>query len=234
MPAPPTPLFEDRRHAGRALAAALAHLAGERPVVLALPRGGVPVAFEIARALRAPLDLVLVRKIGAPGNPELALGAVIDGANPQWVANPALMQRLAPPERWFAEERQRQLAELERRRQRYCGERPPPRIEGRCVILVDDGIATGASIRAALKGLAKAGARRCVVATPLAPADVAAALRDEVDELVCLATPTPFGGVGLHYGHFEQTTDEEVVELLARGQAFDAAPGAQATGAGGG
>lgn len=223
----PSCLFEDRRHAGRALAEALQPLAVHAPLILAMPRGGVPVAYEIAQALRAPLDVVLVRKIGAPGNEELALGAVIDGAHPQWVVNAGLMRQLNPPPGWFEAEMQRQLAELERRRQRYCGDRPPPSVAGRCVIVVDDGIATGASARAALKGLAKAGAQRRVLAVPVGPAQEIAALRAEVDDLICLAMPEPFVGVGRHYADFTQTNDEDVIELLARAAS-------QATGIGGG
>lgn len=233
---PQPTLFKDRRHAGRELAQALGHLRDEQPLVLALPRGGVPVAFEVAKALHATLDLVLVRKIGAPGNEELALGAVIDGADPQWVANPELIRQLDPPRPWFEQEMQRQLKELERRRQHYCGERPAPRVANRCVILVDDGIATGASMRAALKGLAKAGATKRVVAVPLAPRDVLETLRGEVDEVVCLASPEPFIGVGRHYEDFAQTGDAEVVKLLDQSLTFGQVPGSGtcATGAGGG
>ncbi len=227
------PLFENRRQAGRALAPAVAHLAQQQPLVLALPRGGVPVAYEIAQALNVTLDLVLVRKIGAPGNEELALGAVVDGAEPQLVANSELIRLLAPPAQWFEEETRRQLVELERRRQHYCGERPAPKVTHRCVILVDDGIATGASMRAAIKGLAKAGAARLVVAVPVAPRDTLEELRREVDEVICLATPEPFVGVGRHYADFAQTTDEEVVSLLDRSLSFGQVPN-QATGAGGG
>lgn len=213
-------LFRDRVHAGQELAEALAHLADEAPLVLALPRGGVPVAFEVARALKAPLDLVLVRKIGSPGNEELALGAVIDGANPQYVVNQELLRQINPPPSWFPEEMHRQLKELERRRQHYCGDRPAPSVAGRCVIVIDDGIATGATVRAALKGLRQTAPRRMVLAVPVAPRDVIEALRGEVDELVCLAMPEPFIGVGRHYADFDQTSDEQVVDLLQRAEAF--------------
>ncbi|WP_028239896.1 phosphoribosyltransferase [Stutzerimonas azotifigens] len=211
-----SPLFLDRRQAGEVLADALQHLAPARPLVLALPRGGVPVGYPIARRLDAVLDLILVRKIGAPGNEELGLGAVIDGADPQWVVNEALIRRLAPPAGWFESEMTRQLKELERRRQRYCGDRPAPLLASREVILVDDGIATGATVRAALKGLRKAGVARLVLAVPVAPRLVVESLQPEVDELVCLAMPEPFVGVGLHYQDFSQTSDEEVIELLGR------------------
>lgn len=208
--------FLDRRDAGRQLAAALAHHAAEQPLVLALPRGGVPVAYEVAEALDAPLDLVLVRKIGAPGYEELGLGAVIDGADPQYVVNEQLMRQVAPPPQWFEEEMQRQLVELERRRKLYCGDRPAPRVSGRCVILVDDGIATGGTVRAALKGLGKAGPRKLVLAVPVGPREVIEELRSQVDELVCLRTPQPFVAVGRHYADFSQTEDQEVIDLLAR------------------
>lgn len=213
---PESPLFRDRSHAGQELADALHHLTDSSPLVLALPRGGVPVAFEVARELAAPLDLVLVRKIGAPGNEELALGAVIDGAEPKWVINQELLNQIAPPPNWFNEEMSLQLTELERRRQRYCGERPAPVITDRCIIVIDDGIATGATVRAALKGLRQSKPGRIVLAVPVGPRDVIEMLRPEVDELVCLQMPEPFIGVGCHYGNFEQTSDEQVVDLLAR------------------
>lgn len=208
--------FVDRQHAGEALADALEPLRDEHPLVLALPRGGVPVAFPVAERLGAPLDVALVRKIGAPGNEELALGAVIDGAHPQHVVNESLMRQIAPPAGWFEQEMQRQLAELERRRKRYLGDRTPPSVQGRCVILVDDGVATGATVRAAIKGLRQAGATNLVLAVPVAPRSVAETLEAETDRLVCLAMPHPFIGVGLHYDDFSQTSDEEVIALLAR------------------
>ena len=213
---PESQLFRDRTHAGQELAEALQHLAPDSPLVLALPRGGVPVAFEVAQRLRAPLDLVLVRKIGAPGNEELALGAVIDGAEPKWVINQELLNQIAPPPSWFEEEMQRQLTELERRRHRYCGERPAPVLTDRCVIVIDDGIATGATVRAALKGLKQSKPSHVVLAVPVGPRDVIEMLKTEVDELICLAMPEPFIGVGCHYGNFEQTSDEQVVDLLAQ------------------
>lgn len=174
------------------------------------------MAFEVSRALSAPLDLVLVRKIGAPGNEELALGAVIDGAEPKWVINQELFNQISPPPNWFEEEMQRQLSELERRRQRYCGQRPAPVLSGRCVILIDDGVATGATVRAALKGLKQSNPSRIVLAVPVGPGAEMEMLRAEVDELVCLAMPDPFIGVGCHYGDFDQTSDEQVIDLLAR------------------
>src|SRR6059058_677649 len=161
-------LFEDRRDAGRQLAAALAHYESSRPVVLALPRGGVPVGFEVAKALGAPLDVLLVRKIGAPGHEELGLGAVVDGHDPQLVLNEDLVRTVAPPPGYIEAEEQRQLAEIERRRRPYIGDRSPVAVEARTVIVVDDGIATGATVKAALRGLARSRPARLVLAVPVA------------------------------------------------------------------
>jgi putative phosphoribosyl transferase len=200
------PLFADRRDAGRQLAAALA--------ALALPRGGVPVAVEVARALRAPLDLLLVRKLGAPGHPEYGIGALVDGSDPQLVLNEEAMRLIAPPPEYIEQEKQRQLAELERRRTAYFGDRQPLSATGRTVVLVDDGIATGGTVRVALRALRSSGAAEVVLAVPVAPGDTLEALRDEADRVVCLATPAPFLAVGNHYADFAQTTDAEVIELL--------------------
>ncbi len=208
------PAFADRRAAGQRLAQALGHLARQNPLVLALPRGGVPVAYEVARALHADLDLLFVRKLGAPGYEELGIGAVVDGADPQLVLNEDIVRQLAPSPNYLRTEMQRQLAEMERRREAYCGGRAPLPIQGRTVILVDDGIATGGTVKAALKGLRKAHAGRIVLAVPVAPAEVIAALHDECDEIVCLFQPEPFHAVGLHYATFDQTSDQEVVRLL--------------------
>jgi predicted phosphoribosyltransferase len=212
-------LFIDRHSAGRELAEALLPYADEHPLVLALPRGGVPVAYEVAKALHAPLDLVLVRKLSAPHDEELGLGALIDGANPQWVINEELLQQVNPPPGWLKAEIVRQLKELDRRRHLYCGNRPAPEVAERSVILVDDGVATGGTIRAALKGLRKAGPKRLLLAVPVGPRDVIEELRQQVDELICLAMPDPFFAVGLHYGDFEQLEDRDVVALLQASQA---------------
>ena len=208
------PLFRNRRDAGRRLAAALGPYRESRPIVLALPRGGVPVGFEVAKSLAAPLDILLVRKIGAPGHEELGLGAVVDGHDPQLVLNEELVRAIAPPPGYIDAEMQRQLAEIERRRQQYVGDRPPVAVEGRTVIVVDDGIATGATVKAALRGLARNRPARLVLAVPVAPADSLEELSAECDELVCLATPDPFYAVGPHYRNFRQTEDAEVVRLL--------------------
>src|SRR5204862_1044148 len=163
------PLFRNRRDAGRRLAVALASYRESRPIVLALPRGGVPVGFEVAKVLAAPLDVLLVRKIGAPGQEELGLGAVVDGHDPQLVSNEDLVRAIAPPPGYIEAEEQRQLAEIERRRQEYVGNRTPVAVEGRTVIVVDDGIATGATVKAALRGLARNRPARLVLTVPVAP-----------------------------------------------------------------
>ena len=208
------PLFRNRRDAGRRLAVALAPYRESRPIVLALPRGGVPVGFEVAKALAAPLDVLLVRKIGAPGHEELGLGAVVDGHDPQLVLNEDLVRAVAPPPGYIEAEEQRQLAEIERRRQHYIGDRSPIAVEGRTVIVVDDGIATGATVKAALRGLMRNRPARLVLAVPVAPAESLTELSAECDEVVCLATPDPFYAVGPHYRDFRQTEDAEVVSLL--------------------
>ena len=208
--------FRDRRDAGLQLAQRLLHLRASDPVVLALPRGGVPVAFEVAQALAAPLDLVMVRKLGAPGFPELAVGAVVDGAHPETVINEAIRRELAVPAEFIARESAAQLAEIERRREAYLGGRPPPRLHGRTAVVVDDGIATGATVRAALVALAGSGAARRVLAVPVAPPDTAAELEALCDEAVFLLLPKPFGAVGRHYRNFDATEDAEVIDLLDR------------------
>jgi putative phosphoribosyl transferase len=207
-------MFKDRRSAGRSLAARLRHLRGSEPLVLALPRGGVPVAFEVATALGAPLDILLVRKIGVPWQPELALGAIVDGPDPQLVYDARLAAELGVDEDYLQKAKSTQLAEIERRRKVYFGDRAPVPVKGRTVIVIDDGIATGATCRAALKALRKAGAAKLVLATPVAPGDTLDLLRPEVDEIVCLDTPAPFFAIGEHYADFAQTTDDEVTSLL--------------------
>ncbi|SHJ13405.1 putative phosphoribosyl transferase [Roseomonas rosea] len=207
--------FHDRADAGRQLARRLSHLHDEHPVVLALPRGGVPVAAEIATALGAPLDLLLVRKIGSPGQPELAAGAVVGGPQPEILRNEEIIRQLRIPDDHIEQEAARQLAEIERRRMVYGRGRPPVPIRGRTVILVDDGIATGATMRAALRALAAGGeARRVVLAIPVAPPELAGPLGTLCDEAVFLHTPADFMAVGRFYEDFRQTEDSEVIALL--------------------
>jgi putative phosphoribosyl transferase len=208
-------MFANRKAAGRQLADRLQHLQHDRPLVLALPRGGVPVGFEIAARLGAPLELVLVRKIGVPWQPELALGAVVDGADPQVLINEDLAAELGIDQRYIASETTRQLEEIERRREIYLGGRPPTALVGRTVIIVDDGIATGSTMRVALRAVKKAGAKRVVLAVPVAPNDTLWQLRPEADEIVCLETPDPFIAVGAHYLEFSQLADAEIIPLLA-------------------
>ncbi|WP_342237650.1 phosphoribosyltransferase [Inquilinus sp. OTU3971] len=207
--------FRDRREAGRRLAAVLARYRDLRPIVLALPRGGVPVAFEVARALAAPLDVLLVRKIGAPGAPELGIGAVIDGAEPHVVLNDEVMREVMPSPGYVEAETERQLVEIERRRRLYRGDRHAPSVAGRAVILVDDGIATGGTVTAALQALAAAQPALLVLAVPVAPSDVLKTLSGLADDVVCLSAPYFFGAVGRFYDDFSQTTDDEVIRLLA-------------------
>ena len=213
------PLFQDRAEAGRKLAAALAPVAAQKPIVLALPRGGVPVAFEIATALKAPLDVLLVRKIGAPGQPELGLGAVVDGAAARTVWNEEILRLVSPGPDYLENERARQLQEIERRRALYRGDRQPLPVRGRLVILVDDGVATGGTVGAALEALRQEGLTALVLAVPVAPRETLEALGRNADAVVCLATPEPFLSVGSHYRDFTQTEDSEVIELLHRAAA---------------
>lgn len=219
-------IYADRRDAGRRLAARLEAYEAQLPLVLALPRGGVPVAWEVAQALQAPLDVLFVRKIGAPGHAELGIGAVVDGADPQIVINPQLEALTGATPDYIQAQVQKELEEIERRREAYLGGREPIPVRDRTVLLIDDGIATGGTARAALKGLKRAGARHVVLAVPVAPAEVLPVLQREADEVIALETPEPFLAVGLWYADFDQTTDEEVVSLLeaARRRSREAGP----------
>ena len=208
--------FIDRMDAGRNLAKALAPYKDQRPVVLALPRGGVPVAAEVATALDAPLDLILVRKIGVPFQPELAMGAVVDGGEPVVVRNEEVIRLTGVSEKDFNAICDQELAEIERRRKRYLGGSPHPQIAGHTVIVVDDGIATGATTRAALRAIRMRKPRKLVLAVPVAPTDTLKDLRDEADEIVCLEDYEDFGAIGLFYSDFSQVSDTEVTETLSR------------------
>jgi putative phosphoribosyl transferase len=206
--------FMDRVEAGRQLGQRLATLKLVDPVVLALPRGGVPVAAEVARALRAPLDLLMVRKIGAPGQREVAVAAVADGDHPEIVVDEETL-RLSGADRAYVDaEAAHDLKEIERRRALYLRGRGPVPLAGKSVVLVDDGIATGTTVRAALKALQRSNAARLVLAVPVAPADTVAQLCDEVDDLVCLSQPEFFNAVGAHYRDFHQIEDDEVSALV--------------------
>ena len=208
-------IFRDRTDAGRRLASRLGEYAG-RPglLVLALPRGGVPVAFEVALSLGAPLDVFLVRKLGVPGHEELAMGAIATGG--VRVVNEAVVRELGISGEVIDAVAARERAELERRALAYRGERPAPEVLGRTVFLVDDGLATGSTMRAAALAVRRQGPARVVVAVPVAARATCDELRAEVEDIVCAATPEPFFGVGRWYQDFSQTTDEEVRELLAR------------------
>lgn len=206
--------FANRREAGRELAEALKGLDLKTPVVLALPRGGVPVGYEVAKALNAPLDVLIVRKIGAPFQQELGIGALVDGNPPQLVMDSALAQMVGASADYITQQEATQTAEIERRRELYRSAPHVP-LGGRTVILVDDGIATGGTARAALQAIRHAGAGETILAIPVAPPESLRELGPLCDRIVCLATPEPFYAVGTHYSDFSQTEDEEVVELLA-------------------
>ncbi|GBD41043.1 Putative phosphoribosyl transferase [bacterium HR39] len=207
--------FRDRSEAGRLLAEALKDRVEPPCVVLALPRGGVPVGLEIARALGCPLDLVMVRKIGAPGQPELALGAVANGEHPVLVVNEDVRRMTGASDAYLQSRKEKELAEIARRKARYLAGRAPAPVEGRTAIVVDDGIATGATMLAALRAVRRKGPKKVILAVPVAPPDSLARLSGEADETVCLHTSEWFMAVGQFYDDFRQIDDEEVVAALA-------------------
>jgi putative phosphoribosyl transferase len=208
------PRFRDRQEAGRELGAALFARFGARDdtLVLALPRGGVPIGYEVARALSAPLDVFIVRKLGLPGHEEFAMGAIASGG--VRVLNEEMFSRFPIAMHVVDSVAQRELLELQRRERSYRGSRPPLDVTGKTVIVVDDGLATGSTMRAAVRALGKMGPAAVIVAVPVAARQTCDELRSEVDDMICLRTPEPFQAVGLWYHDFEQTTDEEVHELL--------------------
>ncbi|MBX3622743.1 MAG: phosphoribosyltransferase [Rhizobacter sp.] len=207
-------MFKDRVEAGQLLARQLSALRLVRPVVLALPRGGVAVAAPVAQALRAPLDLLLVRKIGAPGDPEFAVGAVAEGTPPVVVTEARTLQALGVSQTYVEQQALHEIAEIARRRELYLHGQARTPIAGCTVVVVDDGLATGATVRAALQALDRSEPARVVLAVPVAPASTVRALRGLVDDLVCLEQPDLFGGVGAHYRDFHQLEDAEVISLL--------------------
>jgi len=208
--------FTDRSEAGKKLAIALKRYEGQNPVILALPRGGVPVAAEVAAALSAPLGLVLVRKIGVPWQPELAMGAVVDGAAPIIVRNEYVIRDLAIDEAEFKRNCDHELVEIERRRRRYLGDRPPIDVKDRVTIVIDDGIATGATIRAALRATRMRAPKTLVLAVPVASTEALAELGKEADDVICLEAHEFLGAIGYYYFDFRQTSDEEVIAAMAR------------------
>jgi putative phosphoribosyl transferase len=217
--------FQDRRDAGRKLADLLRDYRSESPLVLGLPRGGVPVAYEVARELKAPLDVWVVRKVGAPGQPELGLGAVAEGGALYLDRN--LMRLLGLSEAEVLRTAEREARDVARRIQRFRGSHPPPDLQGRTVLVVDDGIATGGTVRAALRALKQGRPAKVVLAVPVAPAESLEALRPEADEVVCVHPAAFMRSVGEFYEDFSQTSDAEVQELLARAREWTSARGAE-------
>jgi predicted phosphoribosyltransferase len=208
-------MFRERREAGRLLAELLAEYSGRHDViVLALPRGGVPVGYEVARKLGAPLDVFVVRKLGLPSQPELAIGAIASGG--VRVLNRELVEGLGIPEEVIDQVARREQEELRRRERLFRGERPPPDLRGKTVILVDDGLATGSTMRSAVRAIKQQSPAQVIVAVPVAARSTCEELQDVVDKVVCAVTPFPFFAVGQWYADFRETSDEEVRELLAR------------------
>lgn len=217
--------FRDRTNAGRRLARLLADHAGSDAVVIGLPRGGVPVATEIAAALRAPLDVLVVRKLRAPGRPELGIGAVVDGRQPDAIVDGELIRELAVTTSYLRQEIAAQLEQVRGREHRLRGELPPAPVKGRTVILVDDGLATGSTMVAAVRGLRRLHPFRIVAALPVASREGFARVRAEADDVVVAELPPVFRAVGEHYGDFRQVSDDEVARLLAKARKRAHSPG---------
>lgn len=208
--------FRDRGQAGQRLAKALVKYRDRNPVVVALPRGGVVVGAEIARLLGCPLDFVLVRKIGLPGQPELAIAAIVDGVEPHIAVNEDILAALDMTDDEFRRLCSKELAKIERRRALYLKSAARPDLKGKVAIVVDDGIATGATARAALEAIRSRNPARVVLAVPVAPTETLAGLERDVDEVVCLHSLEPFYAIGVYYDDFEQVTDEEVMDILSK------------------
>jgi putative phosphoribosyl transferase len=213
-------MFRDRKEAGQLLAGKLSNRGYLQPVVLALPRGGVPVGYQIARALDAPLDLLLVRKIGSPSHPEFAVGALVDGETPEAVLDHEEIQRLGIDERDLARVLRKEQLEIARREQLYRSGRTPIEVAGRTAIVVDDGVATGRSVVAALRSARRRRPKRVVLAVPVASPQAIEELAREVDEVVCLLRPSRLRAVGEYYEDFGEVSDEEVIGLLDQAAAF--------------
>jgi putative phosphoribosyl transferase len=215
--------FETREEAGWKLGQCLKELNLEDPVILALPRGGVPVAAQVARVLNAPVDLLMVRKIGVPWQRELAAAAIVDGEQHDLVLNEGVMQGLGLKLNDIEPQIREQLAEIERRRALYLAGRTPLKVTGKTVIVIDDGIATGTTVRAGLTALRRRRPKHLVLAVPVAPPDTVELLRSDVDDLVCLEQPTPFGAIGMFYRDFHQVDDEEVIKRLSEASTYGSA-----------
>lgn len=211
--------FRDRSDAGRRLAERLSTVDTDNTVVIALPRGGVPVGAVVAEELGLPLDVILVRKVGAPLQPELAVGAVTDGDEMRLTINRDIQRELGLSDEEIEQLARRQLPEIERRRETYYSGRSPTPLSGKTVIVVDDGVATGATVNSALRLIRAQKPARLILALPVAPADTIAKLEEHADEVICLQTPSPFYAVGAHYADFSQVSDEEVISLLDRAHA---------------
>lgn len=208
-------MFRDRQEAGQKLGAALKPLQLKDPIVLALPRGGVPVAAEVAKALEAPLDLMIVRKVGAPGNPELAVAAIVDGDPPDVVLNREIVEAYALDDGALRVLIAQERPELERRRAAYRGKDLPLAVAGKTVIVVDDGAATGTTMKVAIRALKRRSPRKIVVALPVAPTDTANELAQEADLMICLSQPARFRALSYYYGNFPQLSDSEVLDIMA-------------------
>lgn len=220
-------IYSNREEAGRALAHALSSFKGGDVVVLGIPRGGLPVARQVADELGAPLDIIVVRKLGAPGQPELGIGAVVDGDHPRAIFNQEIIEQLGVSDDYIQAEIDKQLQEIKRRELAYRAGRAPVPLSGKTVIVVDDGIATGSSVRAALRGVRRAGPKRIILAVPVAPTETVEALRSSADQIVCLETPENFFAVGQFYRDFHQVSDEEVKQILGAKPSHAGEPASQ-------